>query len=105
MNRCIVFRPDAWADLAAIADFLAADNPGRARRVVAGLRRRCEILLAHPLVGRPRDAFGAGVRSLSHRPYVIFYRLNGEDIEILAIIHAARDLPNVLGTRLGQDRD
>ncbi len=96
----VLFRPEANTDLETIALFIAEQSAGRAEAVVKRLRGRCRILETHPLAGRARPEFGDGLRSLVERPYVVFYRLNGDDAEIMAIIHAMRDLPAALRARL-----
>ena len=99
----IVFRPEAENDLAAIALYVAQSSPERARAVVHGLRRRTQILLTLPLAGRPRPEFGADLRSLVERPYVLFYRVIGDTAEIVAILHGSRDLPAALAARIARD--
>ncbi|QGZ96418.1 type II toxin-antitoxin system RelE/ParE family toxin [Terricaulis silvestris] len=102
MSR-IVFRPEAEADLTAIALHIAANSAARAHRVVTRLRSRCEILRQHPLAGRPRNELGEGLRSLSERPFVLIYRTMGDDVEIVAILHGARDLPAAIARRIDRD--
>jgi toxin ParE1/3/4 len=104
MNR-LVFRPDAEADLLAIALYVAESNTEAAMSLVRRLRERCEILAAHPYAGRSRPELGAGIRSLGEYPYVILYRLEGDASEVVAIIHGARDLPKALAGRIENDRD
>jgi toxin ParE1/3/4 len=101
----LIFRPEARADLVTIAEFIAHDSVPRARQFVARLQKRCEILVNHPLAGRSRDEFGDGVRSLAERPYIIFYRLVGGDVEIVAFVHGARNLPGALRRRFEKDLD
>lgn len=63
----IVFRPEAEADLIAIALHIAERDVARARKLIARLRTRTQILATHPLAGRPRIELGDGLRSLSER--------------------------------------
>jgi len=99
----VVFRPDAEADLLMIALHIAEHSPSRARKLVARLKTRAEILKLHPLAGRPRLELGEDLRSLSERPYVLIYRLIGEHAEIVAILHGARDLPAALAARIDRE--
>lgn len=99
----VVFRPAAEADLLSIALSIADHSADRAFRVVARLRQRCDILKRHPEAGRPRSELGEGLRSLSERPYVLIYRLIGDDVEIVAVLHGARDLPAALAARIDKD--
>jgi toxin ParE1/3/4 len=98
--RRVVFRPEAEADLSAIALFIAEHSVDRARKFVERLRTRCKILESSPLAGRPRPEFGEGLRSLFERPYVLIYRIDGENAEILAVLRAARDLPATISARI-----
>ena len=54
----IYFRPEAEADLLAIALHVAEASMPRAKKLVARLRSRCQILREFPLAGRPRPEFG-----------------------------------------------
>ena len=96
----VVFRPEAEADLAAIALFIAEHSVERARTFVQRLRTRCNILATSPLAGRPRLELGEGLRSLFERPYVLIYRVDGDTAEIVAVLHAARDLPATITARI-----
>jgi len=100
----VLFRPDAEADLSAIAVHVAKHSKSRARALVQRLQARCLVLVAHPLAGRPRPELGEDLRSLSDRPYVLVYRLVGNDVEVIAILHGARDLPAALAARINKDK-
>jgi len=41
-----------------------------------------------------------GLRSLYERPYVLLYRLHGDTAEVVAVVHAMRDLPAAIAARL-----
>jgi toxin ParE1/3/4 len=99
----LVFRPEAENDLEAIALYIAQSSLERASALVARLRRRTQILSTVPLAGRPRPEFGGDLRSLVERPYIIFYRVIGDNAEIVAIVHGARDLPTALAARIARD--
>jgi toxin ParE1/3/4 len=99
----VVFRPEAEADLSAISLFIAEHSVNRAKRFSQRLRQRCMALKSHPMAGRPRGDLGEGLRGLYERPYVLIYRLTGDDIEIVAILHAMRDLPAAISARVGND--
>lgn len=96
----VVFRPEAIIDLQAIALFIAEQSVQRAEKTVERLRNRCRILESHPLAGRLPPEIAEGLRSLSERPYVVLYLITGDHAEVVAIIHAMRDLPATLSARL-----
>ncbi len=43
-------------------------------------------------MGRPRDELAEGLRSFSVGRYVMFYRAIPEGVEIVRVLHGARDL-------------
>ncbi|HIC7210145.1 type II toxin-antitoxin system RelE/ParE family toxin [Burkholderia stabilis] len=90
----------AIAELEAIADFIARDNPQRAVTFVREIRDKCLGLagmpLAFPLVPRFERH---GVRHRVYGNYQIFYRVVGDPparIDILHILHGARDYASIL---------
>jgi toxin ParE1/3/4 len=52
-------------------------------------------LLINPGIGRERIDIAPLVRSFPVSNYLIFYRLLNEGIEILRVIHGARNIPNL----------
>jgi toxin ParE1/3/4 len=90
------FSADAEADLLAIVEFIAQDNPSAAREWLQAIRERCDLLARHPLTGESRPGFGvAGCRSVSVGVYVIFFRSTPNGLEIARILHGSRDLGNL----------
>lgn len=100
----VVIRAEAEADLDAIFLFVAEQSIERAARLSRRLRARCQILATHPMAGRPRDDLGEGMRGLFERPYVLIYRLIDDVAEIVAVLHAMRDLPAAISARITSDR-
>ncbi|MFC6307212.1 type II toxin-antitoxin system RelE/ParE family toxin [Paraburkholderia dipogonis] len=92
--------PAVEAELEAIGDYIARDNPRRAVSFVRELRDKClslaDMALAFPLVPRYEDR---GVRHRVHGNYQIFYRVVGlpaERIDIIHVLHGARDFAAIL---------
>lgn len=91
--------PDAEADLEAIGDCIARDNPRRALTFVKELRQMCNDLaqmsLAFPLVPRYEHM---GVRHRVYGSYQIFYRVIDEPalVDVLHVIHGARNYASIL---------
>ena len=68
------FAASAEADLEAIGDWIAADNPNRALTFVLELRDRCLSLADRPRRFPVARRIGdRAFRKLSHRDYLIFY--------------------------------
>jgi len=68
-----------------------------ADRLIDSITERFFMLASHPHVGRPRDDdLRPGLRSFPVGRYVIIYRVESEDVLILHIIAAARDIEPLL---------
>ena len=91
----IVYTDEARQDLEGIAEFLFANCPAIAPKVEARIRAVVDFIARWPKSSR-RTRGGSSVRSapLGRYPYVIFYRLIGDTVEILYIHHAARRPPD-----------
>lgn len=98
MMRVIV-TPKAERDLGRIADWIASDNPDRAITFLDELREACLGLAAFP--ARYPFVEGltiTGIRRRVHGNYLIFYRVEDEQIvRILHILHGAADYRPLLG--------
>ena len=81
----------ALASVDEIAGFIAKDNPTRETSFVLELRVAVTKLQAHPGMGRAGRI--PGTRELVlHKNYIAIYRVRGDDVEILRLHHAARNL-------------
>lgn len=87
----------AEADLEAIGDHIARDNPQRAISFLRELLRSCleltEFPAAWPLVPRYRQQ---GIRRRVHGRYLIFYRIATDRIIVLHILNGAMDIDAIL---------
>jgi len=93
------FTPQAVADLFEIWTFIAQDNPTAADRVEEAVYRACNFLADSPLVERMRkDLTPLPVRFWVVQPYlnyIIVYNPEKEPLQIIRILHSARDLRSV----------
>lgn len=93
----IEFSDEAESDLEQIADYIAQDNPRRALSFVQELRDKCEALAyspkGFPLVPRYE---GHGIRRRVYGNYLIFYRVENEQVVILHVLHGAMDYAAIL---------
>ena len=91
----IAWSPEAIEDLAAVRAYIADDDPAAARRVVLRIIDAIErLLVQHPDLGRPGRVPGTRELIGPRMPYVIPYRVAGEDVQILRVYHGARRWPN-----------
>lgn len=94
MNRYRL-TPEAANDLDEITGFIAADNPQAAARLIDSLQEKCQALAEMPGIGRSREELALNLRSAHVGKYVIFYRPEAEGVEILRVVHGARDIPKL----------
>jgi plasmid stabilization system protein ParE len=94
------FTPQAVDDLFDIWSLIARDNPEAADRVEEAVFRTCDFLADTPLAGRVRtDLTALPVRFWVVQPYpnyLIVYDPEKKPLQVIRILHAARDLPSVL---------
>ena len=98
--RRAVFLASVRADLLDILTYLAraSGSLATAQRFVAELRSRCHALAGLPgMIGRARPELGSGLRSMSHKGYVIFFRYVGDRFEVVAILEGHRDIDGYFG--------
>ena len=103
MRLHLDIRPRADRDLADLAEYIAADNLDAAINFLLAARRSMEFLTTSPHAGALYELASGrrlrGVRKWSvkgYRNYLIFYRVGTESIEILRVVHGARDIPTLL---------
>ena len=90
------YTPQAKSDLAEIFSYIARDNPAAARRVVAAIRRDIMLVSDNPGIGRPGRIAGTRELVISQLPYIAAYRQQSAGIDVLAVLHTARDWPQSL---------
>ncbi|PJG50256.1 plasmid stabilization protein [Bradyrhizobium forestalis] len=88
----VVITAEAEADLEDIASYVAAQSPRSALTLIRGLREKCHTLAdaprGYPLVPRYEQK---GIRRHPFGNYLIFYRVGRDAIEVIHILHGARD--------------
>lgn len=91
----VVYTVLADEDLLDIWLYIAQDNIPAADRTAERLKQRCQTLGVSPMLGGKRDDLVAGMRYLIEGNYAIFYRVQQDAIEILRVLHGARDFPAI----------
>lgn len=87
----IVLAPLAAKDLKEAHDFIAQDNPEAADRVLVALSETFGILASSRVQGRSVTLKnGESVRTWSHPPYRIYYRIVGDELQVVRVYHQAR---------------
>ncbi len=98
----ITWTEKASAHLQAIHDYIARDSQTYATNFVTSLVKATLKLEAMPLCGRIVPEFQSEkFREVIYKNYRIVYRLkkNTEDVDVLAVIHAARDMETAFRER------
>jgi toxin ParE1/3/4 len=92
-----IIRTDrADEDLIDIWTSIAADNPGAADRVLDAIERRWQCLALHPFSGIARDDIAPGIRHLVAGRYLTLYRVTGEGVEIVRVLHGRRQIDRTM---------
>ena len=92
--------PDALRDLKDVWDFIHSDSPDAADKVVDALFTACEGLAAMKHKGHTReDLTSSAVRFWTVYSYYVIYRPETTPLDIIGIVRASRDVPDVLRER------
>ncbi len=101
MKPRLVVHDQAQDDVEEQALYIARDNVEAARRFMEATLNAFDDLLRMPEIGRPRSfkrSELAGLRSWAVRGFeehLIFYRPTDDGIEVIRVLHGARDLENI----------
>ena len=90
--RVIWTQPAARA-LENIQDYIARDNRRAAWEVAQRVRQAVRQLEENPKMGRTGRVRGTLELVIQGLPYIVPYRIKGNDVQILSAFHAARKWP------------
>lgn len=87
----------------AIDYYLKEADAGVAARFAAALEAASSLLAHHPHLGSPRYAHALNLPDLRHHrlrgfPWIVFYVVLPDRIEIVRVLDARRDIPAMLRT-------
>lgn len=85
-------RPRAEADLVDIWNFIAEDSEAQADVFIDELDEKLRSLAENPHIGRVRNELAENLRSFPVGPFVIFYLPLVDGIEVVRVLHGARDI-------------
>ena len=86
------WRPVAEVDRDGIIDYISQDNPTAAIELGDAIERRVAELPEHPKLYRAGRVRGTR-EMVVHPNYVVVYRIARGEIEILRVLHSARQWP------------
>lgn len=87
--------PRAISDLIEIWSYIADDSEAHADGFVDKIHDAMELLARQPGLGRRRDELAPGIQSFAVGRYIVFYRRVTGAIEIVRVLHGARDIENI----------
>ncbi len=95
-----IFTPSAREDVLLIRRFLTFQSPSAADRVLLALQAACRRRARTPGIGHFRSDLTSDARHRFWRvySYLIMYRPDTSPLEIVRVIHAARDIRGILET-------
>jgi toxin ParE1/3/4 len=89
--------PRASEDLTEIWSYIADDSLANADSFIDKLYETMQVLSRQPGSGRHREEIAPGIQSFPFGRYIIFYRAVTRGIEIVRVLHGARDIENIFG--------
>ncbi len=88
----VTLTPRAEVDLDEIWLHVAADAPAAADRLVDQIVARLQTLADFPRLGPSRPEIAPEARMLIIGDYLAPYRIDGPDVDIVRVVHGARQL-------------
>ena len=96
MGQSVRWSPAATEDLELIAEYIARDSDFYARAVVSEILAVVGKIFEQPLIGRVVPEVGnLNIREHFVYSYRLVYRIEGEAVIIVAVIHGKRLLENI----------
>lgn len=98
----VVWVSVAEQDLGEAYRYIASGSPEAAERFFEAVHASVEVLRRAPELGRARQfraSEAAGVRSWAvagFPSYLVLYRVSDDRLEIVRLLHGARDLPSLV---------
>jgi plasmid stabilization system protein ParE len=86
----LAYQKRALRNLDSIYRIIAEDRPRAAAEMIGRIRGRTNDLLQFPLQGREAARPGNRELVIAGTPYIVTYRIRGDEIQILMVRHGAR---------------
>jgi toxin ParE1/3/4 len=100
MAHKIIWSPEAVADLTEIRDYIARDSEAYAAAMIERVLTAVDPLAEFPKLGQSvPEMDDKSLRQIVVYPYRLIYRVSRYSVDIAAVVHGARDLPEVMTKR------
>ena len=86
----------AWDDLRQIIGYISADNPAAADAFLSKIMETSNLIARSPSIGRIRRDLNVDLRSFPVGNYLIFYRETAGEVQVVRVLHGARDLGELI---------
>lgn len=102
-------RPQVIRDLSDLATYIAEGDLEAAERFLVAAEETFKLLGEMPGIGKVRECFNSNLVEVRQRAikgfrnYLIFYRPLDGGVEILRVVHGARDIEAILDELLAED--
>jgi toxin ParE1/3/4 len=93
MAKRIKWLRQALKNLAQAYDYVAAEHPDAAVQVVLKIQAAVLQLAEFPLLGRVGRVPKTRELVIAYTPYVLVYRVKGQAVEILRVLHTSKRYP------------
>lgn len=91
----ILRTPQSELDILEIAVYIARDSVTAADKLIDLFDEKLKSLARNPGLGPMRPELGDDVQSFPVGNYILFYRRIEDGIELLRVLHGARDLRRI----------
>lgn len=86
----------ALADLAALYDHIAAEDPAAAERLLDQMIAKMDWMPKAKFRGVSRDWISPGLRALPFKGRCIYFRIVGTEIRVIRVLHGRQDISQPL---------
>lgn len=90
----VVWTPEARISRENAIDYIAQHNISAAIDQLDEIETQTDLLADHPEIGRPGRMKGTREMVINRTPFIAVYRIEGEMVQILELLHGAQQWPN-----------
>ncbi|MCK5242229.1 type II toxin-antitoxin system RelE/ParE family toxin [bacterium] len=87
---------EAKKDLLEMWLYIAEENIKAADRFLEKIDKKIKMISRNPAMGIKRQELASQIRSLVADKYVVFYLIRKNQIDIIRVLHASRDVNSII---------